>query len=117
VSPVQEPSSGLRVYFAIELVFWLGWLALDLATVSSQLKIARMVPIANMPLWLGLSVIVNVALVMSSALGVRHGRGVTSRHFGELGSTSLLVAGIVFRLVLGVVMMIWLTTMSGLQSV
>lgn len=79
----MKPSSGLRFYFAIEGVFWLAWLALDLLTVSMQFKIAQMVPVRGMVFWFAASVVVNLAIVVSSAIGVRYGAGALSRHVSE----------------------------------
>ncbi len=113
----MKQSSALSVYFAIECLVWLAWLALDLFTVSSQLEIAQMIPIHGMAGWFAASVAVNLAMVVSSALGVRYGDGVFSRRLSGRSRRAVLVVGIVFRIILGLAMAIWLTTMSGAQSV
>lgn len=113
----MKPSSGLRVYFAIECLFWLGWLTLDLLTVSTQFKIAQMIPVRGMPFWFAASVVVNLAMVVSSAIGVRRGAGAFSGSLGDGPRGWVVAVGIVLRLIVGLAMGIWLTVMSGAQSV
>lgn len=113
----MKASSALRVVFGLECLIWLMWLAFDLVTVSAQLEIAHMIPLRGMPIWIALSLMVNLALVIASAIGVRHGRGAFSRKLQGGAQGALLAAGIVFRILLGLAMAVWLTTMSGAQSV
>lgn len=113
----MKRSSSLRVYFAIECVVWLTWLVFDLATARAQFEIARSIPIHGMTWWFAASVIVNVAMVVSSALGTYLGAGVFSHRLSGSARGLLLVLGVTFRVLLGIVMLIWISTMSGAQSV
>lgn len=107
----------LRVLFALEGLAWLALLVLDLATTSAQMETARRIPMVGMPVWIALTAALCLAMTVAAALAVRAGRGMISTRLpSPLGGVTL-VFGMVFRSVMWIGTMAWVTTMNGLQSV
>lgn len=101
----------------MEALSWLGLLVLDLATASAQVDVARRMPLANMSVWIALTAIACAALLVASLFGVRAGRGaIGGRLPAPLGAVALGL-GMVLRMLLWLGLLVWVTTMSGLQSV
>ncbi len=113
---MKEPSWGLRIYFALELLVWLLWFLIDVLSIPFQLEIVAL-EVDGMPLWIAVSTVINLVMIIALGMGIRWGRGAISRRFDGAAYWSLLIGGILFRFFVGLLMLVWVTTVSGLQSV
>ena len=112
---MNKSACALRALFGLELLSWGLLFVIDVTTLPAQLTLMAD-PIPFMPLWTALGVLITFGFTLSSLVGVVRGAGLSSFIDGTFYVVAL-IGSFLFRVIVWLFAMGWITTVNGMQSV